>query len=61
MRVVDVVVRDGRVRRHAVVPEGDGALFPLDADLEILAQSDVLVLFLVSIGFMNVRDIGVEP
>ena len=41
--VVDVVVRDGSVRRDTVVPESDGAFFPLHSDLEILAVGDVLL------------------
>lgn len=42
LRVVDVVVRDGGVGRHAVVPESHRAFLPLDADLEVLAEGDVL-------------------
>ena len=42
LRVVHVVVRDGGVGGDAVVPEGDGALLPAEADLEVLALGDVL-------------------
>lgn len=42
LRVVHVVVVDGRVRRDPVVPERDGAGLPLYAGLEVLAQGDVL-------------------
>ena len=43
LRVVYVVVRDGCVRRHAVIPQRHGALLPLDAHLEVLALSNVLL------------------
>lgn len=46
LRVVVAIVGDGGVARHAVVPERDGPLFPLDADLEVLAVVDVLAKIL---------------
>lgn len=40
--IMDVEVRDGSMRRHAVIPERDRALLPLDPNLEILAKGNVL-------------------
>lgn len=42
LRVVHVVVGDGRVRRHPVVPQRHRALLPLDAHLQVLGVRDVL-------------------
>lgn len=42
LRVMHVVVRDGRMRRHTVIPERHGSLLPLDSDLEVLTLRDVL-------------------
>ena len=47
-----IVISDGRVRGDAVIPQRDGALFPFDADWEVLAEGDVLVL-LVRYGDRN--------
>ena len=49
LRVIVAIVRDGGVARHAVVPERDGSLFPLDADLEVLAVVDVLAKVSLSV------------
>ncbi len=40
--VVDVVVRDGGVRRHTVVPKSNRSLFPPQTYLEVLTLRDVL-------------------
>lgn len=40
--VVNVKVRDGSMGCDAVIPQRDCALFPLDANLEILAKGDML-------------------
>ena len=40
--VVDVVVRDGGVRRHAVVPKSNRSLLPPQAHLEVLTLRDML-------------------
>lgn len=42
LRIVHVIVRDGRVGRDAIVPERHGAVVPADTDLEVLALGDVL-------------------
>ena len=42
LRVVDIVVGDGSVCRHSVIPEGDGAFLPPHPNLEVLAICDVL-------------------
>lgn len=41
---VDVLIRDGCVRCHAVIPKAHDALFPSDRDPEVLAVLDVLFL-----------------
>jgi hypothetical protein len=42
LRVVHIVVVDGSVSRHSVVPQGDRAFFPADAGLKVVALGDVL-------------------
>lgn len=39
---MDVVVGNGRVSRDPVVPQSNGALLPLDTNLEILSQGNML-------------------
>lgn len=41
-RLVHIIVRNGRVRRDAIVPDSDGAVVPLDADLQVGGDGDVL-------------------
>jgi hypothetical protein len=46
LRVTVVKVRDGSVRRHAIVPQSNRSLLPLDTDLEVLAEGNVLFILI---------------
>lgn len=40
--IINIIITNRRMRRNAIVPQTDRALFPLDADLDILGLGDVL-------------------
>lgn len=46
LRVMMVKIRDGSVCRHAIIPQRNRSLLPLDADLEVLAKGDVLCILI---------------
>ena len=52
LRVVDIVVRDGRMRRDPVIPQSDRAVLPSHTHLEILTIGDMLkeILILANLG-----------
>lgn len=43
LRVMDVVVRNGRVSRYPVVPDRHGPIVPFHTDLEIRGMVDMLL------------------
>lgn len=42
LRVVHIIVIDCCVGRDSIIPQGNSALFPTHAGLEVLSESDVL-------------------
>lgn len=42
--IMHVVIADGRVACHSVVPDTHGTVIPFDADLQISRDGDVLLL-----------------
>lgn len=46
--IAHIIVRDGRVRRDAVVPQRDRPVVPLDSSLDVLALGDMLQRHCVS-------------
>ena len=53
-RIVHVVIADGGVACHSVVPDAHGAIIPFDADLQISRNGDVLLLGVLS-AFATMR------